>query len=392
MLYPAKPHQSTETHTLNATNLIRILPVTALVLALTPVSWATDSPKLIIQGTDSTELDFELQQSDTMDVLPDGSIVARIVEPAVCETVPGECPTCPDVCDATIGINQFEIRTGGQTYGQGDVITVNHGASLAFRWRAPGAVSCSGSGLNVSSWTQNRDAITRTDVTVSTSTLPVPSDMDTYDLTLTCVNGASLSAQRSVTLRIEADQTTPEECVGVPSLAQATNNRFTRALNVIDDPLDPQDGTEFSAVFLDPFPGQSVQRRFRLAPNEYASIRFDTPANLNSVHNGIFTPENMVGFAGAPRLISISQCQGDFNVNNLGNGCIRAITGLDGFRWQGVSHPTRCVLQPNQQYFLNIVYTDAQPGVDPSNIHTNCQPPVQTGACGNLYIHSYSYP
>ena len=388
MLYPAKPHQSTETHKLNATNFIRILPVTALVLALTPFSWATDSPKLIIQGTENTELDFALQQSDTMDVLPDGSIVARIVEPAVCETGPGECPTCPDVCDATIGINQFEIRTGGQTYGANDVITVSHGATLAFRWRAPGAVSCSGSGASISAWTQVRDAITRNDVSVGTSGLPVPDELDTYNLTLTCRNGDSLTVQRSVTLRIEADQSTPEECVGVPSLAQA-NSTFTRATTIIANQSDPQDGTEFSAVWLAPFPGIGVQRQIRLLPNQYASIRFDTPSNLNSNSSGNFTIEMMAGYNTATRLMSISRCQGDFNPQTAGEACVRSLTGLDNFRWEGVSHPTRCVLQPGQQYYLNIVHSDSPAGTPLNQITPSCVP-GSIGYCGNLYLHAHN--
>ncbi len=181
----------------------------------------------------------------------------------------------------------------------------------------------------------------------------------------------------------------PDDCAGIPSLEEASEGAFTRAISVIDDPNDPQDGTEFSAVWLDPFPGQSVQRRFRLLPDQYASIRFDTPADLAEGHNGIFVSEIMAGYNGPPRLISISSCEGDFDAANLGPGCIRE--GNEGFRWQAIDHSTRCVLEPDREYYLNIVYTDAEPGVPPSDIEPNCVP-TSIGYCGNLYIHSYSYP
>ena len=303
---------------------------------------------------------------------------------------PLECPSCPEPSDATVSITEFFAISGSTVVGADGVITVTRGAALSFRWKAPGAVSCAGSGLPLSSWTQTRDPFTRSDVVISTAGLPEPVGMDTYSMTLTCTN-AELVEQVALTLQVEESQPAPHECVSVPSLTHASGGFFTRATVLVDDSGAPQDGTEFSAVFLAPFPGTSNQRRLRLVPNQYAAIRFDTPADLSAAHNGIFQAEPLIGYNTATRLMSISRCPGDFNVENLEPGCIRSLSGTDGFRWQGISHATRCALEPGQTYYLNFVYTDAPVGTPPSQITPGCVP-GSIGYCGNLHTHVFSYP
>jgi hypothetical protein len=99
-------------------------------------------------------------------------------------------------------------------------------------------------------------------------------------------------------------------------------------------------------------------------------------------------------FAGANggfKLWSISKCPGDYNADlieaEMGPGCVWREFGsiTESFRWGGfdqsiVNDTTRCALQPNTDYYFNIIWSADQPGTPPEQITPF--PICQTERCG----------
>ena len=101
----------------------------------------------------------------------------------------------------------------------------------------------------------------------------------------------------------------------------------------------------------------------------------------------------------ARKMWSISKCPGDFNKTlidqEMGQGCIRrdSFTFLESFDWGGagsISSSTRCGLQPNTDYYLNVIFTNDQAGTAPDDLE---QSPTcnETGRCGMNALMSGTY-
>jgi hypothetical protein len=136
-------------------------------------------------------------------------------------------------------------------------------------------------------------------------------------------------------------------------------------------PLKPTGVTRASAwneVFSSnwPLPASEIQR-VSVPSSSYVSLFFDTG---NVADTGGIVPVTSSGSSGV-RLISISPCEGDFDVPEA----CRELVGINGsVVWSTSGATGACPLQPNTRYFLNLTYTD---GVTPSADCGFCQVDLQ---------------
>lgn len=197
----------------------------------------------------------------------------------------------------------------------------------------------------------------------------------------------SMTEDQSVTVSYTSD--VPTQCDLVPSLEQASSGQITQAADCLDD-NNGEDCTDYTSVFGGtPFPGTQIQQRFRLFTNTYAAFEFTTPLDLNGTHTGAFTAEVYALVAAGTRLMSISDCPGDFDAGRLDSRCILSRSGPETLRWQGADDSFRCPLEPDTTYYLNILYSNDQPGTPMNQIGWDCSDPI---ACGNLITPVHSYP
>ncbi len=287
--------------------------------------------------------------------------------------------------DAQLEISAFEVSSMGESYEDGDSFSIPRGETVQVWWQAPGAFSCVGAGLTgTDNWD---DAIhppfSSGPVTIETADLV---EGESYVLELVCNNGDHLEASRQVTITITEGQPT-DPCADVPSLEEASGGALVRTSDVLID--EDWDGFEYANIFGASFPGIIVQRRFRLLPYTYASMRFDTPADLNASHYGNWSFEVLAGTSSGIRLMSVSSCEGDFDAANLEDGCIRSLVGGDTFNWGGGEGTVaRCALEPDTEYYLNIIYSYNEPGDAPEEIEWGRSSDER---CGNLIIPGHNH-
>jgi hypothetical protein len=372
-----------------------------LILLLSPFT-AQSQTTLTVEGPDESR-PFTLVDSSLLEILATGDVIARVNEDVACpdETGPCDsccptppacdscCPTCQEcICETNLSFSQFQISAGGNNYGNGQSFTINAGDPIQATWKAPGAFVCTATGLpGTNNWNNHsKEAFSGGTITVGTSN--VTPSATPYTMRLTCENGPSTTLARQVSVTVAMPPEQPSECQGVPSLQQASGGRLVRAQDVVLD--ENSNGYEYASVFGAQFPGQGTQRQFRLVPDTYASMRFTVPSNLNSNHTGSWSFEVLAGTNSGNRLVSISKCQGDFNPANLEPGCIRPLTGGDGFFWRhpGHSQTWRCPVEPGEEYYLNVIYSMDQPGTPMTEIDWFCTSALR---CGNLMMPGHNY-
>jgi hypothetical protein len=179
----------------------------------------------------------------------------------------------------------------------------------------------------------------------------------------------------------------PSQCENVDSLQEASGGVITQAQDCLR--RSGEDCSSYASVFDGSFPGQQVQQQFRLFTDTYAALEFTTPANLNSTHDGAFTAEVLLGTAAGVRLMSISDCPGDFDASRLDNRCILSLVGGSQLRWRGADTDFRCPLEADTQYYLNIIYSTDQVGTPMDQIDWAC---TDSEECGNLITPVHNYP
>jgi hypothetical protein len=386
---------------MNARNyLVLLLPI---LMSLSTVVGAQRT--LTVEGADDSQQEYTLEGASLLEILAGGNVEARVTDDVACGGFEAcdsccdpcdACDSCCDPCDCDIQLqfDQFTVSSGGTSVGSGGQLTLSQGDLVQVRWQAPGAFSCSGSGLSGTAWDGGQptfSALTSA-AGVSFNTSALAPAASPYTLLLTCSN-ASTQQQRQITMVVEEqDDPPPPECQGVPSLEQATNGGIVRSANIILDD-STANGFIFEEVFRDPFPGRSgMQRRIRLLPDTYASLRFRTPGNLNPSHDGGFPKEVLLGTPAGPSIMTISTCQGDFDPASVDPGCYRRLQGSSTLRWTGDpdSEPF-CSLEPDTVYYLNFVYTNDDSGTPPEQIEWACGFEENPTRCGQLYTPSFTW-
>jgi hypothetical protein len=328
---------------------------------------------------------------------PDGSVETVTLSPGSQAflnsdgniVVDSESPLqCSEGCE--VELDFFTATGGGQSANEGGSLTVTQGQNIVFDWSARGGWSCAASGLPGSATWEN-DALKsyrtfggQNDGNV-VSTDGVAVSTTAYNATLTCSTSSGATTSGSIAITIDEEETNPDPdpnptfCENRQSLADLTS--LERATDVLLS-NDSENGESFESVFGNSFPAfQSPQKPFRLFDGFYASMQFTTPSNLTAAGRLYFN--ELLGTAGGSRIVAISPCEGDFNPQGLPEHCVDKVDGLGNFRWttSETDQARGCLLEPNQTYFLNIIYTSDDVGDWP--LQFSCPFYSGTNRCGH---------
>jgi len=283
--------------------------------------------------------------------------------------------------------------------------SIDQGDSVTIVWSSQNASSCTALG-NFPGWAGTK-ALSDTEILSNTSQIGVGS----YTISLRCSNSGGLSPVASVGLSVNnPDDPPPAECSDRLLLGQGSLNNWVRKTTgsnscvwntragAVDQTVDCRNFGDAAGggpvgVWDLPWPAQSSTRNLTISGNQgrqFIAMAFNS-GNISATHVGRMTQE-VPQFAGANagfKLWSISKCPGDYNKAlidaEMGPGCVfRERTNLiQAFEWGGPSFESdelRCALQPNTDYYFNIIWSADQPGTPPEQIvpFQACQ----TARCG----------
>jgi hypothetical protein len=249
---------------------------------------------------------------------------------------------------------------------------VSPGGTVTVTWSSQSATACTAGG-NFPGWSGSKNTSGSQNITTSNSLAS-----GTYNLTLTCSNngGASPAAQASVVVQAGVPQACSGDRAPPPGLVRTSSCK-----------LSPQSGDcrEFDNIF-GAWPGTSSLRWFSMAQGTYVAARIKplqtVPPNARSSMGFDILQGQYAGYSMGPMLWSISTCPGDFNLQAItaeqGQFCVGSIPNNGAF-WGGRDAPLgHCKLEPNTTYYLNLLFTNQQPGTANSALNWFCQ----TDNCG----------
>ena len=123
---------------------------------------------------------------------------------------------------------------------------------------------------------------------------------------------------------------------------------------------------------------------------DYMAIAFTTEG-LSSTATGTLDVNVTPSLQSSRKLISISQCPGDFDRDAIEaeTGCYRA-SDTQNVNWGGVDTDRNCILEADKTYYLNIVYTESDLGTSSQDLEPSptCTNP-NLNPCGNLLTSSH---
>ncbi|MCA1778107.1 MAG: hypothetical protein LC637_01615 [Xanthomonadaceae bacterium] len=323
---------------------------------------------IILQNSENTEI--LLQSDSNIQISPiTGNITATPADPAACTGTTGA--TCDDV---DVQINGFGISA----------TSVNQGQNITVNWQGRGAWQCNGTGAGLAGTTW----VTQSKNFVGPGTLATGSlDPGDYTVGLECSNGpVSDSAVPVAFTVLNANPDTPQSCIDagrVPpgNLVQDTAIIFNSSTQT----------TSWAGTFGVLFPNGN-NRNTEINAGSYASIAFNT-GSLASGTEGIVAfnaPQFNGQINGGSKLVTISECPGYFGDEGTTSDleCRQLLQPNGNVRWI-INNPTagfRCNLQPDTDYWLNIVYTESMPA-DSTNVPWFCtgagDEGSATGRCGS---------
>lgn len=356
---------------------VRRLSITLGAVAMLAVyaSLAHAGPRLILQ-TEPEETQIDL--TGVIRILPDGDISATPVDSAACAGSSDNCPVCD--CDGvSVSFSSFTVNSQESP----SSVELDQGSGLSFRWEGLGARECV-SGGDLPGW-EGRDLPSRAlgsdAVSISTANLSAGN----YDATLRCANGPVLSELKTVSVTINEPEN-PVQPTDCPADRQPPSGWVQQTQCHWDDASD--NCAEFGSVW----PGDlseisGLTRRIasnRTVNTEYLSFGFSTVGMSPSRSGRLQFTAPTHPVTNSNKIITISSCPGDFNQTAVmeDTGCYwaRGILPLTSttIRWNGSE---TCQLAPDQNYYLNIIYTSDGPGTEPDEItpQTGCK----SDGCGN---------
>jgi len=286
----------------------------------------------------------------------------------------------------------FASGDGGFFLVDGNTSTsVPETGSVTFDWGARGAWECQGTGMPGTTW-NNPGKLPFGPFSVSVSNL----DPGNYQAGLTCSNGAGNVAS-ATPVQVNVQESTvqiPPGCEGrQPATAEASplcevnRNGFISTTNCF----------AYASVFGDEFPGNTGQGiNIGQSRDTYFTMEFSTAGLTESNGLWIFESPQVSPTTTGPKLMTISECPGDFDQqeieSEMGPNCYLRTGGFNpSLNWKRAgTSGAKCELDLNKTYYFNMMYTTDPAGTPPSQLDWDCQSsPVATG-CGNIMAPSAS--
>lgn len=305
-------------------------------------------------------------------------------------------PSLPEqACQETSFCEGVDVNlTGFSANNQSSSLTVDQGASVAFRWSSQGAWSCTTTG-DFPGWGSGNTKpqfATGSQQSVSTGS----TSEGAYTAGLVCENGSVDSQTREVAITVNASDEPPPDPTDCPSNRQPPAN-WTRVTTCLFN--DSSDCTDLSAIFggsgslADVATGGTRQLVLnRGSDREYWAMQFNT-SGLSATRSRTFQIESTQNPAGAygngPKAITFSECPGDFNRSAIPSGCYFD-AGFLGFITVGnadvggSSSTARCKLELDKTYYFNVLYTSSSPGTGPDSLQPDDCADGNPG-CGNQW-------
>lgn len=344
----------------------RNLTITVASLALLATAGLHAQSRNLELETADGPLTVPLDDNVGVRILSDGDISATATPDFTCQ----QGASCDDVQVSMAGSSGALVVSPG---------TVAQGSTFQVTWDSRGAWQCNGTGLPGTSWNNSNPKPPRGSVFVSTDDVP----LDNYTLELACENGPVMDT-RTVQLTVDeqsdsgpGDITLPAVCNNVAELRDFAG--WTQTTDA--RPPFGNDEEQTFAQYFGPWPGAGASVDIGIPKDQYAALPFNT-GNLNSGSTGVFNREQATTVSApymgpGPTIVSFSRCPGDFDPASPAlesPGCvIGAPFNFSTIRWGGPGAGRACELEPNTQYFMNIVHTTSNVGVIP---------PVQAPDCG----------
>ena len=351
---------------------VRSKVLCVLLLAFCVVYSASAQKTLEIEIEDDEVRTYTLDSSTPVLIAADGSIKAAATEAPICAA------GCEDVKVSMLDADGGDFQINSDSEGPVDV-PLN--GTLTFEWASRGAWECEGLGLPGTDWDEQGKSPAGRQANVAVDAL---TEGQQYTARVRCSNGEGNRDEREIVVRIDEET----EVVPDPDPDDRGPSQFTRAERC--RVRSTANCFEYASIFGEPFPGGSQARNIFQSPDTYISMRIDTEG-LDPTRSGRWAREASSDTESGTVLLTLSRHPGDFDkqriAEEMGNNCYVMATALGTISWKGPDNTTagRCVLNPDEVYYLNILYTSSEnDGVDPEDLTWRCQDST-TATCGNLY-------
>mgnify|MGYP005848669517 CR=1 FL=1 len=337
---------------------------------------AQNQTELEIQRPDDVPIVVPIDEQAPLTIDPETGNISLLAETGF---------TCGSGCD-NVQVSMTDAD-GGQFLVNGDItVQVPENQSVAFQWASRGAFSCTGTGELVGTEWNTQMRVPIGSANVGLQGLPP----GTYLASIECSNGPALDARGPVTIEIlPSELEIPPGCEG----RQPGNATATASCIFGDDTVNC---FAYQEVFGDSFPGRFRGREIETSANTYMAMKFST-AGLTATSGGwsFQTPQFGSRNTGAKQM-SISTCPGDFDADavaaDMGSSqCIAKTSGITpSVRWkQAGESGFGCPLEPNREYWLNLIYTSDPVSNDSADVQYDCGGDPES-SCSNLVNASFS--
>lgn len=248
--------------------------------------------------------------------------------------------------------------------------TIEAGDSVTFDWSSQDAVTCEGSG-NLPGW----NGIQQTTQGPGTADVPAQTSPSTYSARLTCQNASGSTTTNSISVTVQEGTILGCEDREPP-------DGMTRDNTVLYN--SGATTITWQAFFGVPFPQGNLSRVLDIDANQYASLEFTTGSSVPEEYRIVFDEAQAGGLDSSPKVISFSQCPGDFWEPEDDEDCRWFDVRASAIRF-GADDSFVCALEPNTTYYLNITYSDEMDnfipgdGIPDGNIEWFCD----GNDCGN---------
>ena len=222
--------------------------------------------------------------------------------------------------------------------------TVDAGDSITFSWSTTDATSCSAQG-NLPGWSGPKSTQGPESITVPIGTTP-----SNYSARLSCSNASGSTTSNAITITVQDggiagcdNRPAPQ---GMSRDAAILYNSSASTLTWFD-------------FFSQEFPNGQTTRKFTIDENEYAALEFTTGSSVSAQDQVNFSPpQGMGNTVGGFKLITISECPGDFGAQDDPRCRWTGIGVSSDIRFGAQDSGFTCPISPNTRYFLNIVFSE----------------------------------